>query len=105
MVGMTPERITDRDLETLGELEAASRSHAEHGFRRGWCRPMDCGGSNGSHHSKTLAKLVRLGWAISSREPGKSVGGNSRPGIDFKISPAGAERLAQWRTAKRSSKR
>lgn len=102
---MTQERITDRDLETLNELEAASNSHAASGFRRGWCRPMDCGGSNGSHHSKTLAKLVRLGFAISNREPGKPIGGNQRPGIDFKISPAGVERLAQMRAARKASRR
>lgn len=102
---MKAERITDRDLETLGELEAASRSHAASGFRRGWCRPMDCGAFNGSHHSKTLAKMVRLGFAESNRPPGKSVGGNARPGIDYKISEAGVERLAQWRMAKRASKR
>lgn len=28
-----------------------------------WWRPMDVGGSDGSHHSRTLAKLVRLGLA------------------------------------------
>ena len=30
-----------------------------------WVRPMDVGGSDGSHHSGTLAKLVKLGYAES----------------------------------------
>jgi hypothetical protein len=51
--------LTDRDLETLGELEAANRNLTEYSFRGGWARPMDCGGSNGSHHGATLAKLWR----------------------------------------------
>ena len=28
-----------------------------------WARPMDVGGYDGSHHSRTLAKLVKLGLA------------------------------------------
>ena len=28
---------------------------------RGWARPMDVGGTDGSHHSKTLAALWRQG--------------------------------------------
>lgn len=31
-------------------------------LRRGeWLRPMDIGGTDGSHHSRTLAKLVKRG--------------------------------------------
>lgn len=30
---------------------------------REWVTPLDCGGENGSHHSASLAKLVRHGFA------------------------------------------
>jgi hypothetical protein len=53
--------LTDRDYETLGELEAANRNLTDVGYRGGWAKPLDCGGSNGSHHGTTLAKLSKAG--------------------------------------------
>lgn len=95
---MKQERITDRDLGTLNELEAANKNLGAVGFRNGWARPMDCGAWNGSHHSKTLRKLWRMGFVEMNRGP-KDVNqaSNSRPGILYKITPAGAERLVAMR--------
>lgn len=54
--------LTERDWETLGELEAATRSCLQWTPKReGWVMPMDCGGGNGSHHSYTLHKLAKRG--------------------------------------------
>ena len=68
--------LTERDYETLRELDAANRSHAKLGFRKGWARQMDCGGYNGSHHSYTLTKLTLRGLVEvmmpSTKHPGRS---------------------------------
>ena len=59
--------LTQRDIETLKELRAASDNALEYPRRninkQGWVQPMDCGGFNGSHHSYTLAKLAKHGVA------------------------------------------
>ena len=55
-------RLTLRDLDTLRELRAACDSYAREGWGD-WVKPLHCGGYNGSHHSNTLQKLVRLGLA------------------------------------------
>lgn len=96
-----PPVITERDLETLNELEAANADHERRGFRKGWARPMDCGGSNGSHHHKTLQKLVRMGFAEENRGPVEAV--NSRPGIMYRINANGAARLAHWRLKRKEA--
>lgn len=54
--------MNSRQIETLNELRAAVDNHMKYGLSE-FVRPMDCGGSNGSHHSATLAKLVKLGFA------------------------------------------
>jgi hypothetical protein len=48
-------------MDVLHELSAACRVGRE--WRDGYVRPMDCGGSNGSHHGATLRKLVERGYA------------------------------------------
>lgn len=53
-------RLTERETEVLNELRSWN-------YGERWARPMDVGGSNGSHHSATLAKLVRLGYAESKQ--------------------------------------
>ena len=51
-----------------------------------WVRPMDVGGSDGSHHSGTLAKLVKLGYAESRRRCASIVGalGSNRAGKEYR---------------------
>jgi hypothetical protein len=50
-------KLTDREREILQDLRGAhdDRCPTE------WCRAMDVGGRDGSHHSYTLAKLTRAG--------------------------------------------
>lgn len=50
--------LTERDKGVLATLRE---------FPQEWLRPMDVGGSCRSHHSATLAKLVRLGYAESKQ--------------------------------------
>lgn len=79
--------LTARDLETLREMDAASWCNRE--WRKGFVRPMDFGGWNGSHHSKTAQKLVARGLAEASRThkiPGYA---NARPGILYRPTDAG----------------
>ena len=76
--------LTKRDLETLGDLEAANRNLTDVGHRGGWAKPMDCCGSNGSHHGATLAKLAKRG--LASR---KGYNPGIRPVWTYKITPAG----------------
>jgi len=36
--------------------------HARGETEPGWCRPMDLGGTQQSHHSNTLGRLTRMGF-------------------------------------------
>lgn len=83
-------RLSDRDIETLRELEAANRNHMQIGFRDGWAKPLDCGGTNGSHHSATLAKLVRA--KLAER---KGYNPGCRAVWMYKITAQGLDRLAK----------
>lgn len=47
--------LTDRQTELLHELAAWHRTN------KNGARPLDLGAHNGSHHSATLTRLVRLG--------------------------------------------
>ena len=44
--------MNEQQREVLGELRGGE-----------WLRPMDVGGTDGSHHSRTLARLVKAGLA------------------------------------------
>lgn len=85
--------LTARDIETLGELDAATRNHlAVMPERGGWVMPMDCGGSNGSHHSYTLAKLAKRRLAERKKYGTAHEKGSCR----YRISPAGRIFLADF---------
>lgn len=90
---MTPERITFRDLETLEALDSASNGGAD------FVRPMDVGGHDGSHHHKTLQKLVRLDFAEEQRFSRPAI--NSRPGVKYRITIAGRDRVAMIQDKRR----
>jgi hypothetical protein len=86
--------LTKRDYETLADLDAANRNLTDVGHRKGWAKPMDCGGSNGSHHSATLARLAERGLAVRR---------GYCPGIrhvwTYKITQAGFDLLAARKQA------
>jgi len=49
-----------------------------------WCTPRMLGGTDGSHHSATLAQLVRKGLAEQSNR-----GGHTRNVWQYRRTPAG----------------
>lgn len=51
-------KLTSRQLEVLRTLAACQLR---------WARPMDVGGRDDSHHSKTLKALARRGLVIRRR--------------------------------------
>lgn len=60
-----------------------------HAYRGEWRRPMDLGGSDGSKHSRVLARLVNKGLVVrKSRNP---LG--DRPRWLYRISPTGIRRV------------
>lgn len=86
--------LTERDLETLNELEGATDSNAKWG--RSWSRVMDCGGSNGSHHGGTLMKLHARGFCDQHSY------GHLRKTRLYRINAAGRGLLIAWRNDKRT---
>lgn len=81
--------LTEKELDVLGELECAKRTVP--GWK-GWLTPMFCGGSDGSHHSATLARLVRSGLVERKRRAGYV-----RASYFYRITRAG---LVIWRNSK-----
>lgn len=74
---MTAHPLTDRQREVLLSL------HDDE-----WLRPLDIGGSDRSHHSRTCAQLVRKGLAEEQRG-GDSPRGTARHGFRYRRTAAG----------------
>lgn len=81
---MAVKPLTERDIKTLGELSVATNPRDAFA-REGWVMPLDCGGSNGSHHSYTLAKLAKRGLCDRKKYGGKRDKGSCR----YRINDAG----------------
>lgn len=62
--------IRDRELNALRELN----HQGKYDDPDGWRRPMDVGGSDGSHHSATLNTLTRRGFVQRQQRAGYSRG-------------------------------
>lgn len=85
--------LGDRDLDVLRELRAAcDAKYCANGVPKGWARPLDCGAADGSHHSSTLAKLVRHGYA-EARQRG-ALASNSRGSKLYRITDDGRRFLS-----------
>lgn len=74
-----PKALTERDYQTLDALM---------GFHGRFVRPLDIGGSDNSHHSRTLAKLARR-FMVERRMRGR-VGA-------YKITLVGEAALQLWK--------
>jgi hypothetical protein len=95
---MTMKPLTDRDMETLGELIAATDSFIKLGnYRGGWVMPMDFGGGDGSHHSATAHKLWRRGLCLMKKYGGKHEKGSCR----YKANAAGRRAHDEWWSQRR----
>jgi hypothetical protein len=83
--------LTDRDFETLRDVLAATDNFIRcDNYKDGWVMPLDCGGSNGSHHSYTLRKLSLRGLCDRKKYGGKREKGSCR----YRINNAGREAIA-----------
>lgn len=73
--------LTRRDFETLGDIIYAFDQHAKYtrDVDQLGVKPLDFGGSNGSHHSVTATKLVRRGM-IEHRKSGYPWGKSPKRG-------------------------
>ncbi len=83
-------KLTEAQREVLDSLDSWRLMHIDSGTSE-WARPMDVGGSNGSHHSGTLAALVRKGLAERQQRSAWM----SRGSWVYRITPAGRSILAQ----------
>lgn len=90
--------LTERDLETLNELEAANRDRkaASRVIDAEFASPLNIGGRANTHHSSTLRKLFNRGYAVRKNFGG----GYIRSTWCYRISDAGRGRLAQWKKEK-----
>lgn len=100
--------LTERDLETLNELWACTESLLNRPMDRRYAlsvgfAPLEFGGSNGSHHTKTVLKLVKHGFT-DARKRGKDWGDtttrDARGSNVYRATPAGRDAIAAWRTLK-----
>lgn len=80
--------LTLREAEVLRLLFAnrnkRNTPHTRGETEPGWCRPLDLGGTQQSHHSNTLRRLARMGYVL--KKPYLDVGSHSSV---YKISDAG----------------
>ncbi len=98
--------LTANQREVLAELEFANIRAR---YPLAWCRPLDVGASNGSHHSATLHALVKKGlvqfkqrgsrdpdgWESSERKLFRSRGSKC-----YRITPAGRRAIALMQSEK-----
>ena len=83
--------LTEIQIDVLGALAAFHRNMAKlPGWENHGARPLDLGGSNGSHHSTTLRALVQKGLVHRDREARRN---GTRPGCLYWITPAGVDAL------------
>ncbi len=80
--------VTEREREVLKALKwGVDKNQGPRGD--GWMRPMDIGGSNGSHHHRTLQILVKRGLVECRRRCVSMVAalGSSRAGREYRVLP------------------
>lgn len=68
-------RLSEREADVLMTMAGSDY----------WVRPMDIGGSDASHHSATLRRLVSRGYVERRRRSATS----SRPSYEYRITDAG----------------
>lgn len=73
--------LRDHEADVLNALRNMTESYPDM-----WFPPMDVGGSDASHHSATLRKLVRLGLAEK-----REWGGHIKCSYRYRATPNGIE--------------
>lgn len=83
--------MTENEAELLTELRALKETRPD------GCAPMDVGGSDSSHHSVTLRRMVPKGW-VEKRYRGGAWGAPrgryGRCSCLYRITPKGEQALA-----------
>jgi hypothetical protein len=88
---MTGKITTRREYETLRSLMSVSDYFRQNNIKKGFVRPMDVGGSKGSHHGSTLSRLAKKGLCdVSFYKPG------TRRVNSYKINNVGRFALQTW---------
>ena len=103
-------KLTENQIEVMNELYASIGLFPD---RRGWCTPLELGGSNGSHHSGTLNALARKGMVQFKQRhrddpPDGENGGKRFAGRGskcYRLTPAGIEWIKTWREGAAASPR
>jgi hypothetical protein len=113
----TPEPTWTPPLPVLADFDWTVLRALEYQAKRGWASPMRCGGTNGSGHSRALAKLTHHGYAwrrgFCSRPNVTGADSIPKPNLFkrgkgshyFKITEAGVAALRQRAALKKSSRR
>lgn len=90
--------LTEEEREILIAAEFIHR-HPDQGmwqYGEGWFKPMHVGGTDGSHHSRTLRKMARKGLIDTEVNPSLSGIRNSRR---YRISAGGLKAFEGLRAA------
>lgn len=87
--------MSDNEFEVLNELEAHCRLESYP------ARPMDIGGSDGSHHSATLKRLSERGLVERKRRGTLANYLNSRGSYCYRITPEGITALVAEKQRKK----
>lgn len=106
---MAQRPLTDRDMETLGELiacqDSALRYHGEKARQHGFA-PMEFGGGSNSHHGATATKLAKRGLA-DHRQLGAEWGDvttqDARGSKSYRPTEAGRAAYQAWRDARQGA--
>lgn len=101
-----PPVLRDEDYYVLWSLERSLEDER-------WRTPLDCGGTNGSHHSASLVKLVQHGFAECRQRgihssivcgpkitPEPRLAARGKGSREFRITPAGMNALLEWKAQK-----
>ena len=72
--------MTPNEAEVLASMEG-----------HGWITPMRFGGTSGSHHAVTAARMVPKKWV--ERQKRNGFGNPRRPSWEYRITPLGAKAL------------
>lgn len=96
--------MTPNQAEVLNELLACDRSSPA----GSWHAPMEFGGHNGSHHGVTARRMAdRYGWVewrYRGCDPGEKRRFAGRGSCLYRITPAGAQALANHQATLRLAK-
>lgn len=96
--------LDEREQEMLIEAEYIHRrpDQGMHGYGEGWFKPIHVGGSNRSHHSRTLRKMSSKGLLETERN--LWVGNAGRGSRRYRITEHGLKIFEQLKAARTAAK-